>query len=134
MFQGRVSLKPPSGLVAIHHGELDIHQDEIWLAFGCLCETRSPVMRLEKLVAHRFKQIPDDLPVVLGVLDQQNPLGHAASNCSAGITGSQIRKVDPEPTSELTVIVPPCISTMRLDIASPRPEPPLCRVLLSSTC
>ena len=31
-------------------------------------------------------------------------------------------------------MVPPCISTMRFEIARPRPVPPFCLVLLLSTC
>ena len=32
------------------------------------------------------------------------------------------------------LVLPPCISTMRLEIAKPKPVPPFWRVLLLSTC
>ena len=39
-------------------------------------------------------------------------------------SGSTIEKLVPRPTSEMTSIVPPCSSTMRLVVARPRPVPP----------
>ncbi len=49
---------------------------------------------------------------------------------SAGLT----RKVAPCPSSDSTEIVPPCISTMRFEIARPSPVPPFLRVFELSTC
>ena len=40
----------------------------------------------------------------------------------------------PCPTCDSTQILPPCISTMRLDMASPSPVPPFLRVIALSAC
>ena len=41
-------------------------------------------------------------------------------------------KVEPDPGAEVTVIVPPCISMKRLEIARPRPVPPFLALANSS--
>src|SRR5258708_573351 len=78
-----------------------------------------PVLRLDQLIAGARQQIADDLPVVLGVFDAQDAVHCAAPNSSSGAsstgTGRVARKVAPWPSSEATEIVPPCISTMRLE-------------------
>ena len=43
-------------------------------------------------------------------------------------------KVEPLPTSELSLIWPPCISIIRFEIARPRPVPPFCLVMVLSAC
>src|ERR1700756_294156 len=48
--------------------------------------------------------------------------------------GNTTRKVDPSPGTESTEIVPPCISTIRFEIARPNPVPPCLRVLELSIC
>src|SRR5215469_888501 len=93
------------------------------------------VRRLDQLVAHARQQITDDLAVVFGVLDDQDALAHsAASIISSTWTGNTTRKVEPRPNADSTEIVPPCISTIRLEIARPSPVPPLLRVLVLSIC
>src|SRR5262249_1502633 len=97
-----------------------------------------PVHRLKQFVAGTRQQVAHDLPVVLGVFDDKDALRHAApinsSGASSTRTGSVTRKVAPRPSSEATEIVPPCISTMRLEIAKPKPVPPFLRVFELSTC
>ena len=42
--------------------------------------------------------------------------------------------VEPWPGFDLTQILPPCISTIRFDIARPRPVPPFFLVIALSAC
>jgi hypothetical protein len=61
-------------------------------------------------------------------------LAHAASTCRSTITGSVKAKVEPWPGCDSTQILPPCISMMRFDMASPNPVPPFLRVIALSAC
>src|SRR3954468_10351616 len=132
--QCRVSFDPPRDLVSIHDRQLDIHQDQIRPVFRRHRESGLTVICFQELVADTVHQIANDLPVILCILDQQDAPGHAASICSSARTGIKMRNVEPSPRTDCTAIVPPCISTMRWEIASPSPLPPFWRVLLLSTC
>src|SRR6516225_9037844 len=102
-----------------------------------LCErhTFGAVRRLDQLVAHARQQIADDLAIVFGVLDDQDSPAHSAASISSSTcTGNTTRKVEPWPNTDSTAIVPPCISTIRLEIASPSPVPPFWRVFELSIC
>ena len=68
------------------------------------------------------------------ILDHQNPLAHAASTCRSTMTGSVKVNVEPWPGCDSTQILPPCISMMRFDMASPKPVPPFLRVMALSAC
>jgi hypothetical protein len=54
--------------------------------------------------------------------------------CGSTTTGSVNAKVEPWPGCESTQILPPCISMMRFDMASPNPVPPFLRVIALSAC
>src|SRR5262249_35213239 len=58
----------------------------------------------------------------------------AGSACRSTTTGSLKANVEPWPGCDSTQILPPCISTIRLDMASPRPVPPFLRVMALSAC
>ena len=60
-----------------------------------------------------------DLAIIRLILDHQNALAHAASTCCSTRTGNVKANVEPWPGCDSTQILPPCISMMRLDIASP---------------
>jgi hypothetical protein len=60
--------------------------------------------------------------------------GLRGSCCCSTVTGSVNRKVEPWPGADSTQIFPPCISMMRLEIASPSPVPPFLRVTELSAC
>src|SRR5439155_3136314 len=110
-------------------------QYQIGLILGCHCYAGGSVLRLEELVTSPTHQVAKELPDVLGILDHQDDLAHAAASTrSLTVTGMVIQKVDPAPSIESTPIAPPCISTIRFEMASPSPVPPFFRVLLSSTC
>src|SRR6516165_1577818 len=92
------------------------------------------VLRLRDFVVGRGEHIANDLAIIRLVLDYQNALAHAASTCRSTITGSVNTNVEPFPSCDSTQIRPPCISTMRFDMASPRPVPPFLRVMALSAC
>ena len=67
-------LDPPRRLVAVEHGQLDVHQDQVRaLALG-EAHAGLAVERLDQLVAGARQQIADDPPVVLLVLDDEDAL------------------------------------------------------------
>jgi len=78
--------------------------------------------------------IANNLAIVRVVLDHQNTLAHAGFNCRSTTIGRVNAKVDPWPGCDSTQILPPCISMMRFDMASPRPVPPFLRVIALSAC
>ena len=76
-------LDPARRLVAVEHGQLDVHEDQVRpLGLG-EAHAGLAVGRLDQLVAGARQQIADDPPVVLLVLDDEDALGHAATSCSA---------------------------------------------------
>src|SRR6476620_3390860 len=100
----------------------------------CHGNARSSIRSLDKLIVRCRKEIAEDLSVVLCIFDHENAFAHAAAIPSLILIGIVTLKVDPDPGTDTMPIVPPCISTIRLEIARPRPVPPFLRVLLSSTC
>src|SRR5262249_33459146 len=85
-------------------------------------------------IVSRGQHIADDLAIVCLVFDHQNALAHAASTCRSTITGNVKVNVEPLPGCDSTQIRPPCISMMRLDMASPKPVPPFFLVMALSAC
>src|SRR6516165_9935856 len=92
------------------------------------------VLRLRDFVVGRGEHIADDLAVIRLVLHHQNALAHAASTCRSTTTGSVNVKVEPWPGCDSTQILPPCISMIRLEMASPKPVPPFFLVMALSAC
>src|SRR4029077_3170074 len=133
--QRRISLDAARRLVTVHHRHLDIHQDEVGFVFHRLGDALGAVMRLDHLVARHAEQVAQDLAIVLGILDHEYLLAHwAASLIGTTLIGMVILKFEPLPTSDSTVMRPPCSSTILREIDSPRPVPPFLRVLVLSTC
>src|SRR5262249_32164096 len=96
------------------------------LKVGVLCDSIQcllAVFGLSDLIIGRGQHIADNLAIIRLVLDHQNALAHAASTCRSTITGSVNAKVEPWPGCDSTQIRPPCISMMRLEMASPKPVP-----------
>ena len=60
-------------------------------------------------------------------------LGCRACHVGAARVGNSIWNVEPFPSVDSTQMRPPCISTISLAMASPRPVPPLALVLELST-
>jgi chromosome segregation protein len=89
---------------------------------------------LDDFVVGSGQHITNDLAVILLVLHYQNAFTHAVTTCCATRTGTVKANIEPWPTCDSTQILPPCISTMRLEIASPSPVPPFLRVIALSAC
>ena len=86
------------------------------------------VLHLDHVVACRAQKVAQDLAVVLGVFDREYLLAHwAASLANWALTGIEIMKVEPLPTSDWTMMWLPCSSTMRREIDRPSPVPPFLR-------
>src|SRR6516165_5399168 len=114
---------PPRCLVAVHHRQLNVHQDQVG-ALLCICGERLlAVCRLDQLVSGVAQQVAQDLPVVFLVLNDKDAPAHASPTCRSTFTGIVNANVEPLPTSDSTQMRPPCISMMRLAIASPSPLP-----------
>src|SRR5262245_43696063 len=121
-------------LVAIHHRQLDVHEDEVRPLPGDDGERLLTVLGLDQFVAGVAEQVAQDLPIVFLVLDHQYALAHVGLACCSTSTGSKTKKVEPCPGRESTQIRPPCISIIRFEIASPSPVPPFLRVIELSAC
>ena len=80
------------------------------------------------------EQIPEDAPIVLGILYNENAFLHANCLCSCTRTGTTMLKVEPTPRVESKSIRPPCIPTSWREIDNPSPVPPFFRVLVLSIC
>src|SRR5215813_10696947 len=77
------------------------------------------------------RQLPR--PLSLSLIHRLFEIRHAADFRSSARAGSSIWKVEPLPKVDSTQMRPPCISTICLAMASPRPVPPLALVLELST-
>jgi hypothetical protein len=85
-------------------------------------QTHKPHQALSQLLANRPPYNAEELFRAVA-------LGHVV----AARVGSSIWKVEPLPNVDSTQIRPPCISTICLAMASPRPVPPLALVFELST-
>src|ERR1051326_4728262 len=130
----RIGLDAAGGFVAVEQRQMDVPQDQVRLRAGRDGERVLAVLGLDHLVSGAAEQIAQDLPIVLLILDHQDALAHGTSACCATATGSVKENVEPWPGVDSTHIRPPCISMMRLAMASPSPVPPFCRVLELSAC
>src|SRR6516165_1158084 len=125
---------PPRCLVAVHHRQLNVHQDQVG-ALLCICGERLlAVCRLDQLVSGVTRQVPQDLPVVFLIFNHQDALAHGSLTCRSTFTGIVNANVEPLPTSDSTQMRPPCIPMIRLAIDKPRPVPPFRLVAVLSAC
>src|SRR3974377_171334 len=128
-FEFRIGLDATRRLVAVHMRQLDVHENKVGMLLFRSANTGLAIPGFRHLISGTAQEVAEDLPIVLLVLDYQNAFAHAdASTCRSTTTGSVNANVEPWPSCDSTQILPPCISLMRLDIASPRPVPPLLRV------
>src|SRR5262245_37816056 len=130
----RVGFEPARGFVAVHHRQLNVHQDQVGALSADRGERFLTVLRLDQLVTGVTQEIAQDLPVVHLILDHQDACAHQCPTCFSTLTGTVKENVDPRPSSDSTHSRPPCISMMRLAIASPSPVPPFCLVVEESAC
>src|SRR5262249_52327597 len=113
---------------------LDIHENKVRTLLFCCADTGLAVPGFRHLITDTAQEIAEDLPIVLLILDNKNALAHAVSTCRSTITGNVNANVEPWPGRDSTQILPPCISMMRLEMASPKPVPPFLRVMALSAC
>ena len=119
-----------------------LYLDDEYLDDEFLRRTVGNVRRLNSLPgrlpgAFFFDRRPAAVPAACrlsGWSSHQNALAHAGSTCCSTMTGSVKVNVEPWPGCDSTQILPPCISMMRLDMASPKPVPPFLRVMALSAC
>src|SRR6516225_2963196 len=134
LMECRIGFDPARGFVPVNPRELDIHEDEVGTLLLRYAHPIQPGRRFDDFVATGRQQVAQDAPVVLLVLDDQNPPTHHASLFRSATIGREKENVDPFPTLDLTHMRPPCISTMRLAMERPRPVPLFTRVLELSAC
>src|SRR5438067_2307209 len=121
-------------LVAVHDRQLDIHQDKIGPLRCDGSKRLLAILGLGDLIIGGGQHTADDLAIVRLILHYQNALAHAGSACRSTLTGSVKANVEPRPGCDSTQILPPCISMMRFDMASPKPVPPFFLVMALSAC
>src|SRR6516225_4548487 len=132
--QRRIGLDPARSGVTVHDRHLNIHQDEIG---PLLCNSRERLLAVfgfDNLIVGRGQHIADNPATIRLVLDHQNAFAHAGSTCRWTTTGRVNANVEPWPGCDSTQILPPCISMMRFDMASPKPVPPFFLVMALSAC
>src|SRR5262245_36377372 len=128
-----IGLDPPGCLIAVEHRHLDVHQDEVGPVGLGTCYPGLAVGGFQHRIARAGEEGAQDAAQVLLVFHDEDALGHGAALRSSARAGSSIWKIEPCPSVDSTQIRPPCISTICLAMASPRPVPPLALVLELST-
>src|SRR5262245_20226868 len=103
----RIGLDPTGRLVAVDFRQLNVNEDEIGAALGCDRHPVFPVDRLDHLEAGIGKQIVEDTPIVLAVVNDEDAFAHAADLCSVTRTGTTMLNVLPTPTQDCTSMWPP---------------------------
>src|SRR5215468_1586313 len=129
-----VGLDSARDRVSVHDRQVNTHQDEIGPLFRDCRKRLLAVFGLSDFTIGTGKHIANNLAIILLVLHYQYALAHAASTCRSTMTGSENVNVEPWPGCDSTQILPPCISMMRFDMASPKPVPPFLRVMALSAC
>src|SRR5262249_20670165 len=133
-------LDPARGLVAVDAGELDVHEDQV--------RPFRPGQRhrvlagpgLDDLERVGGQQVAEDAPVVLLVVDDEDARAHARAPGRRSATGRSTwmgtvnENVEPSPSVDSTQRRPPCISTIRREMARPSPVPPLALARMVSAC
>ena len=92
-----ISLDPTGCLVSIDDGKLNIHENEIRALRRRHGDAFLSVDRFDYFEAGIGKQIVENPPIVLGVLDDQYALAHAACLWSVARSGKTILNVEPTP-------------------------------------
>src|SRR5438034_1247696 len=132
MRRAGIGPEPAGGVEPRQLRQLDIHEDEVGQLALRHGDPLLAIRRLQQPVGRPAQQLPDDLPVVLVVLDvEHRPLVHPRP--PSACRGTVKKKVDPLPSSLSTQMRPPCSSTSRFVILSPSPVPPYSRVIAAST-
>src|SRR6266481_1552940 len=132
--EGGVRLDSARRLVPVETRELDVHEYQVR---ALLLRHGDPVLTahgLDHIDAGTRQEEAHDAAVLLVVLDDKGTLFHDFSGCRSTLSGTVKWKVDPTPRADSIQRRPPCSSTIRREIVSPRPVPPFFRVLELSAC
>src|SRR3984957_7738169 len=129
-----IGLDAPRRLVAVEQRQLNVHENEIGALRLRRGNPRLAVAGFAHGVAGTDQQVAQDQPVVLLILDDENPLAHGRPAWCSTRNGTVNEKVEPAPRLDSTHNLPPCISMMRFAIARPSPVPPLALVCVLSAC
>src|SRR6266404_3986565 len=115
--RGLLGSEPSEGLDSVNPRQPNVHQDQAWAPLSGKLDALFARLGLDDLIPFERQHVPDELPVLVVVLDDQDErAGH-------GLTGSVKVKVEPRPTSLCTQILPPWSSMNFRERASPRPVP-----------
>src|SRR5262245_15333462 len=129
-----IGFDAPGRLVAVHDGQLNIHQDQVWPLRLDGHQSFFAAFGFDQLISGVTQHIAKNAPVVRLIFNHQDALAHDSLACRSTFTGIVNANVEPLPTSASTQIRPPCIPMMRLAIESPRPVPPFRLVAELSAC
>src|ERR1700687_1316720 len=114
---GRFRAELPKRLHPVDAGEPNVHQDQVRASLLGEADAGFSRLGLDGGVPLERQHAPDELPVLVVVLNDQDQLaGH-------GRTGSVKVNVEPTPTWLVTQIRPPCSSMNYRERASPSPVP-----------
>src|SRR5262249_4009113 len=123
--QSWIGLYSPSGLVSVNDGHLDVHEHEVGtLGFG-FGDTGLAICSLDDCVSCAGQKVAQHAAQIFLVFDDKDAVCHLVDLETSARVGSSNRKVGPFPSTDSTQMRPPCISTICLATARPRPVPPL---------
>src|SRR6266404_2861884 len=115
--RGLLGSEPSERLDPVNPRQPNVHQDQARASFSGQADALFACLALDDLIPFERQHVPDELPVLVVVLDDQDErAGH-------GRTGSVKVKVEPWPTSLCTQILPPWSSMNFRERASPSPVP-----------
>src|SRR5262249_26665810 len=100
-------LDPARDLISVEAGELNVHEDQIGTARRRQAQALLTRGGLDQLVTGAGQQIAKDPPVLLVILDRQDPLAHTASIGCSTRTGRLNENFDPTPMVDSTQMRPP---------------------------
>src|SRR5262245_3226748 len=138
-----ITLQSPRRLPAIHHGQRQIHDDDVREKGRGFLQGFLSILGLRDAEAREFEEQHVDRPIVLDIVHDEHEGARVAGDWLARAPFGRPflerhRRFDPtgminvnvEPWRSLlwSVIRPPRTVASRRQIASPRPVPPVCRV------
>src|SRR5262245_50968883 len=121
----RAIVRPQPGqhLGPVEIRKLDVHQHQIRGLLGCELDGARAGRGFEREVARGVEDVPEELHVLLVVLDDEDSSSTHGDEAEAGSVNTNVL---PSPSSLSTQIRPPCSSTKRFERARPSPVPSRC--------
>src|SRR5262249_14230891 len=119
--------------VAVDDRKLNIHEDEVGSLRPRLFHASLTVCGLHDSIARPLQKVAQNTPQIFLIIDNKDALDHAALLPNRALVGSSMWNVAPFPSFDSYQMRPPCISTICLAMARPRPVPPFALVFELST-